>query len=81
MQWRLEPKGAGSRVVRLRISHPWMSVMTVPAMLRANSSPKTLAPVYEREIIFRVRQGPHGWMLRDIAAPDTAMARVNLAIQ
>ncbi|CAH0216528.1 hypothetical protein SRABI06_02286 [Pseudomonas brassicacearum] len=55
--------------------------MTVPAMLRANSSPKTLAPVYEREIIFRVRQGPHGWMLRDIAAPDTAMARVNLAIQ
>jgi len=43
--------------------------MTVPAMLRANPSSKTLAPVYEREIIFRVLQGPHGWMLRDIAAP------------
>jgi len=39
-----------------------------------------LAPVYEREILYRVLQGPHGWMLRDIAAPDSAMARVNLAI-
>lgn len=40
-----------------------------------------LASVYEREILFRVLQGPHGWMLRDIAVPDTAMARVNQAIQ
>ena len=32
--------------------------MTVPAMSRLNSSPKTLVPVYEREIIFRVLQGP-----------------------
>lgn len=39
-----------------------------------------LAPVYEREILFRVLQGPHGAMLRDIATPDTAMARVNRAI-
>ncbi|MCP1456653.1 hypothetical protein J3D49_004207 [Pseudomonas kilonensis] len=55
--------------------------MTVPVMLRANPSPKTVAPVYEREIIFRVLQGLHGWMLRDIAAPDTAMTRIKLAIQ
>ena len=55
--------------------------MAAPAMLRANPSPKTQAPVYEREIIFRVLQGPHVWMLRDIAVPDTAMARINLAIQ
>ncbi|WP_193560146.1 AraC family transcriptional regulator [Pseudomonas mandelii] len=40
-----------------------------------------LAPAYEREILYRVLQGPHGWMLRDIAAPDSAMARVSLAIQ
>ena len=32
--------------------------MTVLAMLRANPSPKSLAPVCEREIIFRVFQGP-----------------------
>jgi transcriptional regulator GlxA family with amidase domain len=40
-----------------------------------------LAPVYEREILYHVLQGPHGWMLREIAAPDTALARVSQAIQ
>ena len=52
-------------------------------MLRLMERPAetaALAPVYEREILFRVLQGPHGAMLRDIATPDTAMARVNLAI-
>ncbi len=53
-------------------------------MLRLMTRPEeiaALAPVYEREILYRVLQGPHGWMLRDIAAPDSAMARVSLAIQ
>lgn len=39
-----------------------------------------LAPAYEREILYRVLQGPHGAMLREIATPDTAMARVSRAI-
>ena len=53
-------------------------------MLRLMKHPSdipALAPVYEREIIYRVLQGPHGQMLRDIANPDTAMARVSVAIQ
>ena len=53
-------------------------------MLRLMGHPEeiaALAPVYEREILYRVLQGPHGWMLRDIALPDSAIARVNLAIQ
>ncbi|WP_172832084.1 AraC family transcriptional regulator [Pseudomonas mucidolens] len=53
-------------------------------MLRLMERPQditALAPAYEREILYRVLQGPHGWMLREIAAPDTAMARVSLAIQ
>ncbi|AHZ68120.1 putative AraC family transcriptional regulator [Pseudomonas mandelii JR-1] len=53
-------------------------------MLRLMDRPADIAalsPVYEREILYRVLQGPHGWMLREIAAPDTAMARVSLAIQ
>lgn len=53
-------------------------------MLRLMGKPDAiaaLAPAYEREILFRVLQGPHGWMLREIAAPDTALARVNTAIQ
>ncbi|MGI4959706.1 MAG: AraC family transcriptional regulator N-terminal domain-containing protein [Janthinobacterium lividum] len=40
-----------------------------------------LAPAYEREILYRVMQGPHGAMLRDIAMPDTTLSRIRLAIQ
>jgi AraC-like DNA-binding protein len=53
-------------------------------MLRLINRPAdipALAPVYEREILYRVLQGPMGWMLRDIALPDTALAKVNVAIQ
>ncbi|CRM08763.1 L-rhamnose operon regulatory protein RhaS [Pseudomonas sp. 24 E 1] len=53
-------------------------------MLRLMGDPvaiAALAPVYEREILYHVLQGPHGWMLREIAAPDTAIARVSQAIQ
>ncbi|PWC32892.1 AraC family transcriptional regulator [Azospirillum sp. TSO35-2] len=53
-------------------------------MLRLMDHPAdiaVLAPAYEREILYRVLQGPHGWLLRDIALPDTALARVRLAIQ
>jgi AraC-like DNA-binding protein len=53
-------------------------------MLRLMERPQditALAPAYEREILYRVLQGPQGWMLREISAPDTAMARVSLAIQ
>jgi AraC-like DNA-binding protein len=39
-----------------------------------------LAPAYEREILFRVLQGPLGWMLRDIATPDTSLSRISVAI-
>jgi AraC-like DNA-binding protein len=30
--------------------------------------------------LVRVLQGPHGWMLRDIATPDTALSRISVAI-
>ncbi|MBF0871562.1 AraC family transcriptional regulator [Gluconobacter japonicus] len=52
-------------------------------MLRLIDNPTdiaALAPAYEREILYRVLQGPHGAMLRDIAMPDTAISRVRLAI-
>lgn len=53
-------------------------------MLRLMERPAdiaALAPAYEREILYRVLQGPHGWMLRDIASPGTALSRVGVAIQ
>lgn len=53
-------------------------------MLRLMERPNeiaALAPAYEREILFRVLQGPLGWMLRDVATPDTALSRIGIAIQ
>jgi AraC-like DNA-binding protein len=52
-------------------------------MLRLMDQPAdipALAPAYEREILYRVLQGPNGWLLRDIAVPDTALFRVRRAI-
>ncbi len=40
-----------------------------------------LAPAYEREILYRVLQGPHGPMLRAIATPGSTLGRVRGAIQ
>lgn len=39
-----------------------------------------LAPMIEREILFRVLQGPQGNMLRQIAHPDTRLSQVRRAI-
>jgi AraC-like DNA-binding protein len=53
-------------------------------MLRLMKHPDeiaALAPAYEREILFRVLQGPLGWMLRDIASPDAALSRIGAAVQ
>ena len=53
-------------------------------MLRLMDRPgdvAALAPAYERELLYRVLQGPQGWMLRDIASPGTALARIGNAIR
>ena len=53
-------------------------------MLRLMERPSeipALAPVYEREILYRVLQGPQGCMLRQLATPDSALARISSAIQ
>lgn len=52
-----------------------MRLMRMPADIPA------LAPVYEREILYRVLQGPQGGVLRAIALPDSALARVQRAIR
>lgn len=50
-------------------------------LMEAPDEIAALAPLYEREILFRVLQGPLGWMLRDIATPDTTVSRINHAIR
>jgi AraC-like DNA-binding protein len=55
----------------------WLRMMR---LLERPDEIAALAPAYEREILFRVLQGPLGWMLRDIATPDTALSRITVAI-
>ena len=53
-------------------------------MLRLMDRPgdiPALAPAYERELLYRVLQGPHGSMLRDIASPGTALSRIGVTIR
>ena len=50
-------------------------------LMRTPADIPALAPAYEREILYRVLQGPMGGMLRDIATPDTALARINGVVQ
>ena len=53
-------------------------------MLRLMDAPSdipALAPAYEREILYRVLQGPQAALLRDVAVPTTALARINVAIR
>jgi len=53
-------------------------------MLRLMDHPgdiAALAPVYEREILYRVLQGPHGGLLRDVATPDSTLGRIRRSIQ
>ncbi len=48
-------------------------------LLRLMKSPKdipALAPAYEREILYRVIQGPQGWMLRDLAKLGSSLSRI-----
>lgn len=52
-------------------------------MLRLMERPDdiaALAPAYEREILYRVLQGPQGHLLRQLATPDSALARISGAI-
>jgi AraC-like DNA-binding protein len=80
------------KVVRAEASEPGFAVAAVTPdlmdawvrLLRLMSRPAdipALAPAYEREILYRVLQGPQGAILRDIATPDSASARVSVAIQ
>ena len=56
----------------------WLRMMRL--MDRPNEA-AVLAPMIEREILFRVLQGPLGGMLRDIARPDGRLAQIRRATE
>lgn len=71
--------GPGFSVARLtpELVDAWVRMLRL--MDRPDDIP-VLAAAYEREVLYRVLQGPQGWLLRDIATPDTALARVREAV-
>lgn len=56
----------------------WMRMMRL--MVKPNES-AVLAPLIEREILFRVLQGPLGNVLRDIACQEGRLSQIRRAIQ
>lgn len=57
---------------------PWLR------MLRLAKSPKdipALAPVYEREILYRVLTGPRGWYLRQLAMTESNVSKIAKTVQ
>lgn len=40
-----------------------------------------LAPLYERELLYLVLQGPQGWLLQEIASAGSALTRIHKSIQ
>lgn len=74
------PKDHGFSVaaVTTELMDAWVRMLT---LIERPADIPALAPAYEREILYRLLQGPHGRMLRDIATPDTTLARLNNAIQ
>ncbi|ACS57963.1 AraC family transcriptional regulator [Rhizobium leguminosarum] len=75
-----EGQSGGYSVCRMTPELPGAWLRMLQLMERPQDIP-ALAPAYEREILYRVLQGPQGWMLRDIAAPDSALSRIRLAIR
>lgn len=73
------PSGSGFSVapVSAELLDAWIRMLR---LIERPDEIAVLAPAYEREILFRVLQGPLGWMLRDIATPDTALSRIGVAI-
>lgn len=53
-------------------------------LVRLTTTPSdisTLGPLYEREVLYRVLQGPHGGLLRAIARPDSTLTQVRRAVE
>jgi AraC-like DNA-binding protein len=50
-------------------------------LMRNSADIPVLSKGYEREILYRVLQGPQGWMLREIGRPGSALSRIRNAIK
>ncbi|WP_429529902.1 AraC family transcriptional regulator N-terminal domain-containing protein [Pseudomonas frederiksbergensis] len=70
------PKGFPAATAPVELIDAWLRMMRL--IDRPNEA-AVLAPMVEREILFRVLQGPLGPMLREIARPDGRLAQIRRA--
>jgi len=63
--------------VTTQLLDPWLRLM---AMLDAPQDIAVLAPMIEREILYRLLQGPQGTVLRQIARSDSRLGQVRRAV-
>jgi AraC-like DNA-binding protein len=57
------------------------TLLRLLALLDAPEDIPVLAPMVERELLYRLLQGPQGHLLRQIAQPDGALGRVRRSIE
>jgi AraC-like DNA-binding protein len=57
------------------------AVIRLVRLLDHPADAPVLAPLIEREILWRLLSGPHGGMIRQIGLPDSNLTHVNRAIQ
>jgi AraC-like DNA-binding protein len=72
-----ETSSFASSPVTTQLLDPWVRLM---ALLDAPQDIAVLAPMIEREILYRLLQGPQGALLRQIARSDSRLGQVRRAI-
>lgn len=73
-----EARGFSVCVMNDRLMDAWcrlLQLMDTPQDIPA------LAPLYERELLYLVLQGPQGWLLQEIASAGSALTRIHKSIQ
>ncbi|MES2498226.1 MAG: AraC family transcriptional regulator [Pseudomonadota bacterium] len=73
-----DPAGFAVTPVTPALLEAWENLI---ALLDAPQDVPVLAPLREREILYRLLQGPQGGMLRQIARDDSRLSQVRRAIQ
>ncbi|WP_404711786.1 AraC family transcriptional regulator N-terminal domain-containing protein [Sphingomonas sp. MMS24-J13] len=75
------PEGHGAGFATSPVSAPLLdSWARMLALLDAPHDVPVLAPLIEREILYRLLQGPQGGVLRQIACADSRIAQIRAAI-
>lgn len=73
-----EARGFSVCAMNGRLMDAWcrlLQLMNTPQDIPA------LAPLYERELLYLVLQGPQGWLLQEIASAGSALTRIHKSIQ